>query len=321
MLDADVYLTGTRHPLSGMRPLSNPSWEIQFQCDSDSFSQEAKVNIGWYWARPTQTVREFFSRSVEVWNRTHEWDQEIMNQIRFEMIQEGSLAFPKSIVLSPEDYENAMNIDWRDFYFDQSRIDAWNNQHVIVHYTAIFNVLKTVIAKHFGQWFVEDYYTQSVQLLQPINISGTTSQVIEQIALSVYLAKTSGRTFMWPLGVNHTCSLENAEWWHLTTTAVVEARLVAEQAPWVEDNYLLNRKRYTNDDLGVTTIIPFVDGSEGMLAQAWYALIEKCRTTVASVVQVDFSQLDINRLKEFPSIRQTIERIALGTCEWMPLPD
>jgi len=319
MLDADVYLTGTRHPLSGMRPLADPSWEIQFQCDWWDASQDANVNIGWYWARPTNAVRELFVRSAEIWNKTKNWDQAIMNDVRSEMVKEGSLTFPKSIVLGHEDYVNAMLVDWRDFYFDQSRVADWNNKHVMVHYTGIFNVLKTVIAKHFGQWFVEDYYTQSPRLLQPINISGTTNQVIEQIALSVHLAKTSGRTFMWPLGVNHTCSLENPQWWHATTTAVVEARLVEAQISWVEDTYLFNRKRYTEKDLELTTI-PFADGSQ-TLEQAWYSLIEKCQTTVASVVQVDFFQVNTDRLRELPPIRELIEQMGLTTCQCVWLPD
>ena len=320
MLDADVYLTGTRHPLSGMRPLDDLSWEIQFQNDNASHqvTQETTVNIGWYWARPTRRIREFFNRSLEVWEKSHRWDQEVMNEIRFEMIGEGSLAYPKSIVLSYDDYETAMLVNWPDFYFDQSRIADWNNNHIIIHYTMIFSVLKTIIPKHFGQWFVEDYYTQPRQLIQAVNIAGSTNQALEQIALSVYLAKISGRTYMWPLAINHTCSLENPDWRPRAPTAVAEARLVAEHVPWVEDNYLFNRKWYTSDELQITTI-PFVDGSEE-LEESWHALTETCRSFEESVLQVDFSGVDIDRLRELPSIRESIENMGLVSCGSAVLP-
>lgn len=314
MLDADVYLTGTRHPLSGMRPLEDPSWEIQFQSDSmdPGFGQDSAINIGWYWARPTKTIRELFSRSLETWEKTHEWDQRIMNEVRVNMTREGSLAFPKSIVLSYDDYESVMVVDWRDFYFNQSRVDSWNNKHVAIHYTAVFNVLKEVLSKHFGQWFVKDYYTQSPRLFQAVNISGTPNQTLDQISLSVHLAKISERTYMWPLAINHTCSLENPDWQIVPASSVAEPRFVAEQGSWVEDNYLFNRKRYTDEELEAS-VIPFTVDAEDM-EKSWRDLIDKCRTSVASIVQVDFSRVDISRLKDVPLIRESIERTGLFAC-------
>src|SRR5437762_668396 len=125
MVDADVYLSGTRHPLAAMRPLEDTSWEIQFQSDNWSHQdkQDTFINIGWYWARPTRTVREFFARSLEIWEKTHKWDQAIMNDVRYDMMQEGSLAFPKIVVLNYSDYETIMLVDWGQIYVNQSRID------------------------------------------------------------------------------------------------------------------------------------------------------------------------------------------------------
>src|SRR5207248_2462169 len=125
--------------------------------------------IGWYWARPTRTVREFFARSLEIWEKTHKWDQAIMNDVRYDMMQEGSLAFPKIVVLNYSDYETIMLVDWGQIYVNQSRIDDWNNKLVALHYTMLFKAMKTTVAKHFGHWFVADYYTSPPQLLQPIN--------------------------------------------------------------------------------------------------------------------------------------------------------
>jgi hypothetical protein len=73
--DGDAYLTGSIDPFKTMLPLSNDTWDIQFQTDHPEISD---YNIGWYFAKATQRTYEFFNRSYAEWNITQEWDQLVM---------------------------------------------------------------------------------------------------------------------------------------------------------------------------------------------------------------------------------------------------
>jgi hypothetical protein len=77
-LDGDVYLTGAVDPFENMLPLSNDTWDIQFQPDH---VDAMDYNIGWYFARATENTFEYFNRSYAMWNETHEWDQAVMNDV------------------------------------------------------------------------------------------------------------------------------------------------------------------------------------------------------------------------------------------------
>jgi Nucleotide-diphospho-sugar transferase len=77
-LDGDVYLTGTVDPFKNMLPLSNNTWDIQFQPDHPPGTD---YNIGWYFARSSPATFDFFNRSYAKWNETHQWDQEVMNAV------------------------------------------------------------------------------------------------------------------------------------------------------------------------------------------------------------------------------------------------
>lgn len=76
-LDGDIYLTGVADPFDNMLPLSNDTWDIQFQPDHEG----AYYNIGWYFAKATKNTFEYFNRSYANWSETHDWDQAVMNNV------------------------------------------------------------------------------------------------------------------------------------------------------------------------------------------------------------------------------------------------
>jgi hypothetical protein len=76
--DGDVYLTGITDPFETMLPLSNNTWDIQFQPDHVDLMD---YNIGWYFAKATENTLEYFKRSFARWNETQKWDQEVMNDV------------------------------------------------------------------------------------------------------------------------------------------------------------------------------------------------------------------------------------------------
>jgi hypothetical protein len=89
-LDGDVYLTGLQDPFADMLPLSNDTWDIQFQTDGHEPNYE--LNIGWYFAKATKATVEFFKRSYAKWNETEgwkveeiSWDQKVMSRIGWTM--------------------------------------------------------------------------------------------------------------------------------------------------------------------------------------------------------------------------------------------
>lgn len=77
-LDGDVYLTGEADPFEDMLPLSDDTWDIQFQPDHIDLDD---YNIGWYFAKATENTFEYFNRSYAMWNETQEWDQAVMNDV------------------------------------------------------------------------------------------------------------------------------------------------------------------------------------------------------------------------------------------------
>jgi hypothetical protein len=79
-LDGDVYLTGSRDPFEDMLPLSDDTWDIQFQSDQKALPT-TRVNIGWYFAKSTPATIEFFDRSYRNWTAKAMWDQEVMNNM------------------------------------------------------------------------------------------------------------------------------------------------------------------------------------------------------------------------------------------------
>jgi len=314
LLDGDVYLTGMRHPLSGMRPLGDPSWQIQFQTDKE-YAQWSKVNIGWYWARPTPAIREFFVRSQRWWNlNKREWDQSIMNDVRHNMVYSNILEYPKTIMLDPRDYRSTMLFDWPDIFMSRSKIDAMNAASVTVHYTMIYNQTKTLLAKQFGQWFDESYYTSAAWILQPINIAGTKTEILDQIAFAVHLARATNRTFMWPNRVKLQCEWASSLGGANFTPPILIADFdrVSEVTPWVEGMYFRNRDRFTKAELTRTylSLNEAVDGSEPTLS----SFFQMIRSVNTDVLTLDFDRLEMWKLRNSSSVRDAIRELGIVEC-------
>jgi len=312
LIDGDVFLTGTRHPLSGMRPLSDPSWEIQFQSDKSN-AQDSLVNIGWYWARPTPAVRQLFVRSLAEWDaNTWEWDQHIMNKVRGEMIGEELLDFPKSSVLNLSDYKSTMLYDWTDSFMHGDKIDLMNKEGIMIHYTMMFNLTKTVVARQFGHWLNATYYTKSPKILHPINIQGTTMETFNQLSLAVHLAKVSGRAFMWPNSIMHVCPQYPGGYKDLPSILFADVQSVGDNVAWVEGMYLRNRLRYTKSKLKSSNI-----SIEKMLdsrPRSLDSIIRTCRRTGSDVLNVDFRGLDLKKLRDLAFVRDAIVQSNVQNC-------
>jgi hypothetical protein len=310
LLDGDVYLTNTHHPLAAMLPLNDSTWDIQFQSDR-SGAQDSQVNIGWYWARPTPVIAEFFNRSRSYWN-THptEWDQEIMNWVRRDMISEGKLDYPKSVVLNVTAYKSTMLFDWPDIYVNESKIDEMNAEGTMVHYTMIFNATKVLVAKQFGHWLDKTYYTQRRKIIQPVGIRGTSDEILDQISLTVYLAKVTGRTFMWPTAVNHTCLGYEGGWKLRPPLIIADVQNVDENVSWVEGSFFRNRRRYTADhDLKVSRIA--LRDLKGPLLSSG---IRMCRSR-ADVLVIDFNEIEEGWRSSFElDWNSTVKELGIGQC-------
>ena len=280
-LDGDVYLTGTRHPLSAMLPLSDSSWDIQFQNDSNS-----RGNIGWYWARPSPVVYDFFLRSQRLWNETHQWDQASMNLVVWQMTNDGSeLAPPNIVLLNLKDYQSTMLFPWEERYANTAAIEEMNREAVMIHYTNLFNTTKLILAKHFGHWSIEKYYTHSPRLLRPINIYGTKLEIQQKIDFSVHLAKTSGRTFMWPIMIHQKDSQRSTVWKAIPAIRVADVDRIATIVPWVEGTYLENRRKYHVADLDSVT---FRAPAKLTDLDSVTSVTRRCLISTADIVTLDF---------------------------------
>jgi hypothetical protein len=294
-----------------MRPLADPSWHLQFQADKE-YAQWAKVNIGWYWARPTPAVREYFLRSQRWWEiNKHEWDQSIMNDVRNHMVYSKILEYPKTILLDPLDYKSTMLFDWPAVFMSESKIDAMNEEGVTVHYTMIYNETKTLVAKQFGQWFDESYYTSSPWILQPLNIAGTKAEIIDQIAFAVHLAKITNRSFMFPNRVRLEC-----EWTtgynYTPPILLADFQSVADAVPWVEGMYFRNRERFTDVEMtwSYHSLDEWVDGSE----ESMQAFLNMCRSEISEVLVVDFKELELWKVVNLPFARDAIRSLGIVEC-------
>jgi hypothetical protein len=298
-----------------MRPLSDPLWEIQFQSDKSN-AQDSLVNIGWYWARPTPAVRQLFVRSQAEWDANPSgWDQLIMNQVRGEMIWEGLLDFPKSLVLNLSDYKSTMLYDWTDSYMHGDKIDLMNEEGVVIHYTMMFNLTKTVVARQFGHWLNATYYTNSPKILRPINIRGTTKDTFDQLSLTVYLAKASGRAFMWPNSIMHVCPQYPGGYKNQPSILFADVQSVGDNVAWVEGMYLRNRLRYTKSELKFSDI-----SMEKMLdkrSKSLDSIIGTCRRTRSDILNVDFGGLDLGKLRDLAFVRDAIVQSNVQNCtDW-----
>jgi len=282
-LDEGVYLTGTRHPLSAMHPLEDETWHVQFQSDQGD-DQLARIHTGWYWARPSAPARQYFLRCLERWEQWHEEEQWIMSRIRWDMIGEGTMNFPQSIVLVDSDYKNSRLNDWNQVITNTELIDALNRDAVLMHYTLIFDGLKIYLAKHFGHWLNATYYTHPPPLLHPINVQGTAVEIGRQLDFAVNLAQRCGRTFMFPHLINQ--DMGNSQWRVGAAHWMVNVEDIMETVPWVEATFLHNRLKHTSENMLEGTISGTYNKSEIASRQGD---LNACLSSHVSLLNLDFS--------------------------------
>jgi len=311
-MDGDVYLTGSHHPLSKMAPMSDPSWSIQLQSNRRNLNN-SDINIGWYWVRPTEAAHELFSRSYAMWNRTGKWDQGIVDTIRSEMVSEGKLAFPASIVLSLSDYINSgCYPEWFKIYPNVTLIDEMLSEAVLIHFAGTRGKTKHFMAKHLGLWGdLDGYYTGEIPLLQPVNLSGTRDQLLWQLDLAVYLAKSSGRTFVFPMTVNLTEGPTPPLDGSRPAVALVDVDRFDALVPWVEGTYLHNRARYTHAKPRERTISVDTTDPPGNWTDE---LVRRCRSPADDMVKIDFGKVDGSKLIKLGGVEKIIREMNLRPC-------
>ena len=318
LIDGDVYLSGTRHPLSKMLQLSDPSWDIQFQTDNWDGDHPDVVNIGWYWARPRNASRELFLRSQATWDTYQGWDQNIVNGVIWEMTHEGNVTYNQEVRTLNQSYYTRMDVlPWEAISLDTKLIDRLNSKIVMLHYTGFVHLTKTYLSKHFGHWVNETYYTQSIPLLQPINVSGTGEEILAQITLAIYLARLSGRTFMWPMSVNRTW-LETNVTEERPTITVVDDDAVTKAISWVEATYLHNRARYTNVPLTEQTLSVTIEDfhKEGGILD----LERIIQSSLVDLVKVDFGNVSGAEIMKSERLTNVFQEVVLWEKwkTWLP---
>jgi hypothetical protein len=202
-MDGDVFFTGTRDPFTEMLPLSDDTWDIQFQPDFPPPSKA--LNIGWFWARPTSTTQRFFEQSFAKWNKTHNWDQSIMNEIARKMenvtiAATYNMSTLKVHRLDMSTFRNMMFVSWdRDLFGNEPTASAFINESTLIHYTCVEQSMKNYLGLNFGGFTdLDGYYSNPPKLLRVINIAGSSSAVHRQIAFTVQIAAAVGRTLIWP---------------------------------------------------------------------------------------------------------------------------
>jgi hypothetical protein len=311
LVDGDVYLTGSHHPLTKMRPLTDPTWDIQFQCDDWDGEHQDVLNIGWYWARPTDATREIFSRSQAEWDKTQSWDQNIVNQVVSQMTGEGKLAYGRSVViLNQLDYaimDRLEGVKWEMVALDPVATDRLNAELTMLHITGFVHITKPYLAKHFGLYVNETYYRQPVSVLQPVNISGSMLEILQQMGVAIYLARSAGRMLMWPTSFNQSMGGDLFE--ERVGIIVVDDLAVANAISWVEATYIHNRAKYTNVRLTEETISIMV---EDIQRDGWLDdMILRCRSSSRDVIKVDFGDVVAADIVRSASLAEAIREVPL----------
>jgi len=194
-LDGDVYLTGSKDPFDEMLPLTNDTWDIQFQKDYEL--PDVDVNIGWFFARATRATEDFFRRSYDRWLETRDWDQSVMNDIARQMEADSSLKVHR---LELSRFRNFMLEAWEDTLFGPEHLAAaFVEESALVHYTCVEQSVKTYFGANFGGFTdLDGYYSHPPPLLGTTNIAGTSDAILQQTAFALEIAERTHRTLIWP---------------------------------------------------------------------------------------------------------------------------
>ena len=196
---------------------------------------------------------------------------------------------------------------------NETAIDEMNDNAVIVHYTKVFDTAKLVLAKQFGHWLNESYYQNSPKILQPINIAGSTNETIDQIALAVHLSNVTGRAFMWPNSINHSCWNYTGGWKSRSPILIADVESVANATSWVEGTYLRNRATYANDTLTQLTIT--LNNVLGWGFHSVDNLITRGQQFAhVDVLTIDFSSFNKWQLGHYDGVSEVISSLAIKPC-------
>lgn len=218
-LDADVFFTGSHDPFSVMLPLSNKTWDLQFQSDN----APDELNIGWYFARSTPATQMYFRLSFAHWiqTKTDAWDQAVMNVIKNHILQkqaaqaadiaagtnetdEPSTPPLRIHMVELRHFRNFMKELWStELFGNQTATDEYVSAAAAIHYTCVQHDLK----EYFGLYYsgfgdLHGYYSKPPPLLRPVGISGTAGAVHRQVAFALALGRRTNRTVAWPGAVD-----------------------------------------------------------------------------------------------------------------------
>ncbi|KAG8162694.1 hypothetical protein KVR01_007172 [Diaporthe batatas] len=316
-LDADVFFTGSLDPFGVMLPLSNTTWDLQFQSDGGS----GNLNIGWYFARPTPITRMFFRLSFAHWihTKTDEWDQLVMNKIRDGMLaKEAALAAEISAgsnktsapstpplrihMVELKHFRNFMLELWSpELFGNQTATDDYVSNAAAIHYTCVQHDLKEYFGLNYGGFGdLDGYYSKPPPILRPFGISGTSDAVHKQVAFALALGKKTNRTVAWPDTVNVFQGWDDGTYHFQPRFPGVKAVSwpSAKGAGYavVEGQYLQNRLREGLDpptDEGHWSLKEYVEQADSAPSDNW--LDSLARKLVAkegfSVVNLDFTDV------------------------------
>jgi len=193
-----------------MLPLSDKTWDIQFQPDNPLDHWGDHYNIGWYFARATPATQEYFRTAFVRWiaKGTGPVDQNTMNEVIREMIPT-SEHFKNGTVLNVHlldvsIFRNFMNDPWDWSFFGNDAVATeYITNSTAIHFTCIQHSLKTYFGLNFGGYAdMDGYYSKPPSLLRMENISGTSEAVRRQVTLALAVANKLGRTTLWPDSVN-----------------------------------------------------------------------------------------------------------------------
>jgi hypothetical protein len=194
-MDGDVYLTGSRNPFDQMLSSSDDTWDIQFQKDYELPNTD--LNIGWFFAKPTEATKEFFDRSYKQWSWTRAWDQQVMNDVAKQMESRLTLRVHR---LDLSRFRNYMLEDHEANLFGaEAKIAEWIDASVLVHMTCIEQDLKTYYGATFGGFANFDgFYSSPSSVIGVANITGTSTAILHQVAFAMKLAQDTSRALIWP---------------------------------------------------------------------------------------------------------------------------
>jgi nucleotide-diphospho-sugar transferase len=304
--DGDVFLTGNKDPFTDMLPLSDPSWDIQFQQDNKLDNKDGDhYNIGWYFARATPATQEYFRNSFLRWIawETKPSDQNAMNAAAREMLPEHKMFKNGTVLrlhlLEYSSFHNVMLDGWDWFFFgNEPFLEKYLSNATMLHFTCIQGNLKTYFGLNFGGFVdLDGYYSSPRSLLRMVNISGTKEAIHSQVALAIKLASEMGRTVIWPDAVDVFQLIEdkNVDYRYRTRfPGVTSVDFVqAEKAGYsvVEGRYLFNREA-----LGFRALQEYQIPVKNQTSDAGIDALKRAveQISLNEVVVLDFDELGVD---------------------------